>query len=244
MARLADNMTEGDRIAATKTAFDILDEVHESGGASAAELIDSTGLSRGGVYKHLRTLVDVDALVNHGGVYELGPKFTEYGLVGTDAPAVLDQTDKIDELARTLDAPVNLWVNDGDSCHCVYTTNADAREEYPRHRGDSERLVESPPGKAILARLPAPRRSELIGTHDQDLLSQLETLRERQLLEAELLFAPDWISIATPVVDPNDDPVAAIEIVIPAERASGIDVKNNIRGLLTETANQMRVEML
>jgi DNA-binding IclR family transcriptional regulator len=236
-------MAEGDRIAATETAFEILDEVHERGGASAAELIESTGLSRGGVYKHLRTLVAVDALANHDGVYELGPKFTEYGLGATDSP-VLDQTDKIDELARTLDAPANLWVGDDGGCRCVYTTNADGRDGYPRARGDSESLTESPPGKAILARLPASRRSELIGTHDEELMVQLETLRERQLLEEELLSTPDWISIATPIVDPSDDPVAAIEIVIPAERASGIDVKNNIRGLLTETANQMRVEML
>ena len=237
-------MAQRDRIAATETAFEILDEVHERGGASAADLIEATGLSRGGVYKHLRTLVAVDALVNHDGVYELGPKFTEYGLGATDSHAVLDQTEKIDELARTLDAPANLWVGDGDDCRCVYTTNADRRDGYPRERGDTERLSESPPGKAILARLPTERRSELIGTHNEDLMVQLETLRERQLLEEELLSAPDWISIATPVVDPSDEPVAAIEIVIPAERASGIDVKNNIRGLLTETANQMRVEML
>jgi len=236
-------MAGSDRIAATETAFEILDVVHDADGATAAELIEATGLSRGGVYKHLRTLVDVEALDNRNGVYVLGPKFTEYGTGETESHPMLEQTDKIDELAQSLDAPTNLWVRDEDGCRCVYTTHAD-REGYPRNRGDSEALVKSPPGKVILARMPSEQRIDLIGTHNDDLLAQLEELRERQLLEEPLVFAREWVSIATPVLDPSDEPVAAIEIVIPTERASGIDVKNNITGLLTETANKMRVEML
>lgn len=237
-------MTRSDRIEATRTAFDILDVIHDSQGATAAELIEATDLSRGGVYKHLRTLVEVDALANRDGVYVLGPKFTEYGLGTADSHSVADQTEKVDKLARTLDAPANLWTNDGDGCHCVYTALAEDRSEYPRSRGDSEPLAESPPGKVILAHLPSGRRTELIGTHDDELMAQVEELRERQLLEEGLSSAPAWVSIATPVLDPSDEPVAALEIVIPDERASGIDVKNNISGLLMETANRMRVEML
>lgn len=237
-------MSKDDRIGATKTAFEILDVVHESQGATAAKLIDATGLSRGGVYKHLRTLVDVGALRNHDGSYVLGPKFAEYGAETADSHALHDQTEKIDELSRSLNAPTNLWLKDDERCRCVYTTGAADREGYPRARGDSEPLTESPPGKAMLARMPPERRRKLIGTHNEDLMLQVETLRERQLMEEPLVFAPDWVSIATPVLDPSDGPVAAIETVIPSERASSIDVKNNVRGLLTETANRMRVEML
>lgn len=237
-------MSQDDRIAATKTSFEILDAVHESQGATAAELIEATGLSRGGVYKHLRTLVEVDALVNRDGVYALGPKLTEYGMGTAETHPVLEQTGKVDELARSIDMPANLWISDGDSCRCVYTAGAVDRDGYPRSRGDSELLVESPPGKVILARLPSARRAELVETHDAELTAQLETLRERQLLDAPLPSAPDWVSIATPVLDPSDEPVAALEIVVPSDRASGIDIKNNVTGLLTETANRIRVEML
>jgi|GEM_PF-3315927 len=238
-------MSGSDRIEATKTAFEIIDMIDESQGATAAELIEATGLSRGGVYKHLRTLVEVDALANRDGEYVLGPRFTEYGLGTSDAHAILDQTEKVDELARSLDAPTNLWVNDGDhECRCVYTTRTDDRAGYPRTRGDTEPLTQTPAGKVILAHLPKENRDELIGGDYEGLPAQLEELRERQLLDEPLSFAPEWVSIATPVLDPSDQPVGAIEIVIPAERATGIDVKNNISGLLTETANRMRVEML
>lgn len=237
-------MSAGDRIAATKTSFEILDVIYERQGASAAELIDATGLSRGGVYKHLRTLVDVDALVNRDGVYALGPKFTRYGLGTTDSPTVAEQTGKVDELARSLDAPANLWIHDDDRCHCIYTTLATSRDGYPRRRGDSEPLVESPPGKVILAYVSTGSDAGPAEPENRELSKQLETLRERRLLEEPLSFAPEWVSIATPVLDPSDHPVAAIEIVIPSERATGIDVKNNISGLLTETANRIRVEML
>jgi DNA-binding IclR family transcriptional regulator len=237
-------MASDDRIAATETAFEILDAVHESQGATAAELIEATDLSRGGVYKHLRTLVAVDALVNHDGVYALGPKFTEYSLGAAEVYPVLDQTDKVDELAQSLDAPTNLWANDADNCLCVYTALPSDREDYPRRRGDSEPLVKSPPGKVILARTADERRSELTRRHDDELQAQLEALREQQLLEEPLRFAPEWVSIATPVLDPSDQPVAALEVVVPAERANSIDVKNNVRGLLTETAHRIRVDML
>lgn len=237
-------MSKDDRIGATKTAFEILDVVHESEGATAAALIEATGLSRGGVYKHLRTLVDVGALRNRNGVYVLGPKFAEYGPETADSHVLHDQMEKIDELSRSLNAPTNLWLKDDERCRCVYTTGAADRDGYPRARSDSEPLTESPPGKAMLARMPPKRRRELIGTHNEELMLQVETLRERQLLEEPLLSAPEWMSIAAPVLDPSDEPVAAIEMVIPAERATGIDVKNNIRGQITETANRMRVEML
>lgn len=237
-------MSHGDRITATKTSFEILDIIHESQGATAAELIEETGRSRGGIYKHLRTLVEIDALMNRDGVYVLGPKFVEYGLEVTDTHSVLYQTEKVDKLSRTLDAPMNLWITDNNCCHCVYTKFPDDRDNYPRGQGDSERLVETPPGKSILAHLPSEQQTDLIGTQDSELLTQLRILQERQLLEESLSFAPDWVSIATPVLNPSEKPVAAIEVVIPVERANGIDVKNNISGLLTETANRMRVEML
>ena len=231
-------MTDGDRIAATKTAFELLDVVYESGGASAAELMDATGLSRGGVYKHLRTLVEVGALANRDGVYELGPTVAEYGVAASASHAVLDQTDAVDRLARRIDAPANLWVSDGEECHCRYTANAD-RAASPRAVGDSERLVESPPGKVMLARLPTRRRTELVGTHNETLLSQLETARERQFLEERLLSAPDWVSIAAPVLAPGDDAPAAIETVVPSERADRIDV-TTIGESLVETAAEMQ----
>lgn len=236
-------MPQRDQIVATKTAFEILDIVNDFQGASAAELIEATDLSRGGVYKHLRTLVEVGALVNRDGVYVLGPKFDEYGLRTAHSQFMFEQTGKIDELARSLNAPTNLWVHDDDNCRCVYTTLAADQDGYSRSRGDSELLVESPPGKVILARLGIERHSDLVGT-EEELSAQLKELRERQFLEETLSFAPEWVSIATPILDPSDHPVAAIEAVISSERAISTDVEHNISGLLTETANRIRVEML
>ncbi|WP_415380140.1 IclR family transcriptional regulator [Halosimplex sp. TS25] len=233
------------RISATETAFGILDVVHRYQGATAEEITEATDLSRAGVYKHLRTLVAVDALENRDGVYALGPKFTEYGLENSESRFVLDQSDKIDQLSHSLDAPINLWIAEDSDCRCVYTTGSDGRGDYPRRRGDSVPLTESPPGKAILAHLPEDRRDELTDGRDRSLSDQLEGLKERQFLEEPLDDDdPEWVAISTPVLDPSDRPVAAIEIVVSSERASGIDVKNNIRGLLTETAHQIRVEML
>lgn len=236
-------MSQENRITSTETSFRILDEVHRRQGATAEELIEVTGLSRAGVYKHLRTLVGLNALTNRGGVYELGPKMTEYRLQSNDSQFVAGQTDRIETLAQSLDAPITLWIREDEACHCTYVSQSEGREGFPRQRGDNESLTESPPGKAILAHLPTEQREALIGP-DESLPSQLEQLRERQLLEERLPEAPEWVSISTPVLNPSDEPVAAIEVVIPNDRASSIDVKNNIRGLLTEAANQIRVGML
>lgn len=237
-------MANRDRIAATETAFAILDAVHRSEGASAADIAERVGLSRGGVYKHLRTLLDVGAVVNHDGVYEIGPKLAAYDSAPSDVSVVADQTAKVDELSRSLDAPANLWVVNGDDCDCIHTSLPNERADYPRTEGTRCALADSVPGKAILAHLPEARRAALLDGVGDRVTEQLAAIREREILEEAVAGVPDWRSIATPVLDPNDDPVAAIEVVIPNERAGGLDVKNNIEGLLTETANQIRLELL
>lgn len=237
-------MMESDRITATATAFEILDVVHRTGGASAMTIAERVDLSRGGVYKHVRTLLDVGALVNHDGTYRIGPKFDEYATSTSAASVVADQTTKVDQLSQSLDAPANLWVANGDDCDCIHTSLPTERENYPRRTGTRHALTDCIPGKAILAHLPEARQDVLIEGGDESIREQLAAIRERELLEESIDGAPDWIAIATPVLDPSDHPIAAIEVVIPEERAGGVDVKNNIEGLMTETASQIRVELL
>lgn len=243
-------MANRDQIKSTKTAFELLDVIAEIGGATAADITARLDISRTSVYKHLRTLVSLDAVENEDGTFVLGPKIIEYAEQNrTDASPFVQNTAKIDTLAVSLDAPVNLWLPDGEHCVCRYTTLPNEGRENPRDEEECVLLVDSVPGKTILAQISPEERESMLEEHSDgrdmgEIQSQLQVVRERRILIESLAPEDHWYSIATPVTTLSRDPRGALEVVIPSERAKGIDVEVNIAGLLLDTANNLEAEAL
>ena len=241
-------MDDGNRIKATETAFEILDVLYESGGATAAETATALEMSRAGVYKHLRTLLAVGAVSNQSGLYTLGPKFEKYGRKTKQNKFVYEHRSMIDDLSMSLDAPTNLWVGNGDSAVCLYTTLPNRGRDNPRRQSQQSLLIETTPGKTILSFCDHEQREILLGSVSngmaKEIASQLQEIQERKLLIESLQPDADWVSIATPVLDSSNQPIGALEVVIPSERAKGLDVEVNIAGLIRDTANRIEVEMV
>lgn len=107
-------------------------------------------------------------------------------------------------------------------------------------------MVDSTPGKTILAYLDRKEHIDQLDQYDgpdntDSIREQLQAVRERDLLIESLAPRVDWFSIASPITDVSGDPHGALEVVIPSERARGINVEVNIAGLLLDTANKLEI---
>ncbi len=243
-------MTQRRKIKATEVSFAILDYIERTSGATAEELAEQCGISRQGIYKHLRTLMDINAVRNENGVYLLGPKLAEYEVRpdGPDAFYKRYQVE-IDGLADSLDASVNCWSKEGRRCVCKYQSVPNAERENPREIEESAVLVETIPGRTILAEYPDQNREAFINaeaaTPDQvEIRRQLRKASERNLLTETLEGRADWVSIASSFCDDSGEPVGAIEVVMPSERARGLDIEVNIVGSLLDTVKNIEIDAI
>lgn len=144
-------MANQDRIKSTETAFEILDVIVEIGEATAADITVQIDISRTSVYKYLRTFLSLGVVENEDETFVLGPKVAEYAEENrTDASPFVQNTAKIDTLAISLDAPVNLWLSDSEHCVCRYTTFPNEGRENPRDEDERVLLVPrtGSPGRA------------------------------------------------------------------------------------------------
>lgn len=243
-------MQSPDRIQSTATAFSLLDAIAEANGASVAELDGDLEISRTTIYKHLRALEDVDAVENDGGIFGIGPKFSEYvrarnsGITGP-----VQEAQGIDDLAVSLDAPVNLWIRGDDTCKCVYSSLPNKGRENPRHHEENHPLVDACPGKTILAYLPTSDREAVLADYEKEidatqLTEQTQQIRDRKVLIESLEPDAGWLSISTPLFGKSGYPRGALEVVIPSERGQGIDIEVNIMGLLLDTASGFDIESM
>jgi DNA-binding IclR family transcriptional regulator len=243
-------MVSDNRIKAAETSFEILDIISESGGATAIEIADRLGLSRGGVYKHIRTLQHVGAIENEGGTYVIGHRIAYFAgksapgqLSGdTDTPFGRNQLDPVVDLSMSIDSPVNTWTLEGTTCRCVHTCLPDVGRENPRAEGDEWEITSAVPGRAILATLDDERRRRTVGTLDDDVDEKLGKARRRGVLIEPLETVEGWQSVSAPIMDENDTAVGAIEAVLPSERAQGIDLEVNIVGQVLDTARRLHLE--
>jgi DNA-binding IclR family transcriptional regulator len=242
-------VAHSDRIKATETAFDILDYIHDSEGATARAIAEETTLSRQGVYKHLRALEAADAVQNQNGTFVLGAKLAEYGLTVRDRNTIYARyRSDIDDLAVSLDAPVNYWSLEERECLCLYTSLPAEGRENPRNQGDSEPLVDNTPGNTILAEYDSDERSAIVKEYAEaldleEIRSQIQTVEERGLLIQALANEPDWVSISTAICRPSGEPEGAVEVVMPHQRARGIDIEVHVAGSLLDAVDKIELDI-
>lgn len=241
-------MTHRRKIKATEVSFAMLDHIERTGGATAEELADKCDISRQGAYKHLRTLADIDAVSNENGVFVLGPKLAQYEVQPEGPDEFYNKYQvEIDGLADSLNAPVNCWSKEGRRCICQYQSFPDEDRGNPREIEENAVLTDNIPGRTILAEYGNQRRetfleAEAPESDQSELRQQLRKARERNVLTETLEGRPDWVSIASSFSDSTGAPVGAIEVVMPSERARGLDIEVNIVGSLLDTVKKIEID--
>lgn len=241
-------MVNQKKIKATKTSFAILDYIKKSGGATAREVADNCDISRESAYKHLRTLIDVNAVKNEDGTFVLGPKIPNYQL-NTEASNqhYKHHMDKLENLAISLDTSVNFWSKEDHKCVCLYRARPSSEHDNPRELKENLFLTDTIPGRTILAEYSYENReilfeSKSFGTKPENINAQIQKAQERGILIESIVTTSGWVSVASAFSTPSGSPVGSIEVVLPSERARGIDLEVNIAGSLLDTINRIEVD--
>jgi DNA-binding IclR family transcriptional regulator len=186
----------GRTLQTTAVSLQIVDHILELGGASLAELVETTGLARSTVHSHLSTLGAYGYVVNEDNRYHLGAKFChlgdyvrtrkEYHRIAEEAIARLaeESTMEVDFAVEEHGRIISLYGNldfaniprfliDGSPFH-VHTT-ASGKAIIAHY--DEERV------RSIIERWGLPAATDRSITTEADLFAELERVREQGFAE-------------------------------------------------------------
>lgn len=244
-------------VRAVERACDLLDAMHEMGGAGVTELADRLGSSKSTVHNHLRTLEQQGFVVKRDGEYELGYRFLTLGGAKRDeAPFYRIAKDHVDELAsETGDLAAATTEEAGRNIYLYLATGAEAVSVGIR-LGTQLPLHCLASGKAILAALPERRVEEIVEEHGlqahtpntitdpETLYAELETIRERGYALDNEERIQGMRAVAAAVRNEAEDTVlGAIVVSGSTNRVKGDYLREELPELVTNRAREIEINV-
>lgn len=228
------------QVGATGTAFGVVEELADRGGAGVTELASALGLSKSAVHKHLTTLVELGYAEKRAGEYRLGVRFHWLGERARRAHPLFPLVEsEVENLAANANATAGVLVEDrgeGLYLHRRGRREADVRVS----------LFRTAVGKALLAHLPEDRRRELLaeaGARDGALRRELRAARDRGLVVDYGGDGSEYNAVAAPITDGEGAGVAAVGVSGPRRRLAGKRLEEDVSGLVVSTAKRISVEL-
>jgi DNA-binding IclR family transcriptional regulator len=199
-------------VKSARTAFEIIEYIHEQDGAKIGELAEYLDLAKSTVHGYLATLEALEYLVTNGTTYNLSLKFLYHG---TAARNSIPLSGLADETLAALAEATSLvaWLVVEEHGRAVYLDRAVGDETVQSYGRISKRtdLHSSASGKAILAHLPdstvrkvldsygLAARTEYTITDEAALFEELAAVREQGYAESKHEVALGIYSVAAPV---------------------------------------------
>lgn len=199
-------------VKSARTAFEIIEYIHDHGGADLDELTDEFDLAKSTVHGYLSTLESLEYLVSDGGSYHLSLKFLSHGTAARNAVPISGQADAI--LSALADETgLVAWLVVEEHGRAVYLDRAVGDEVGQTYGRISKRTDLHGPaaGKAILAHLSdakigaivdnygLPARTEYTISNEDELHAELSTVRQRGYATSKHEVALGVQSVAAPV---------------------------------------------
>ncbi|WP_169051762.1 IclR family transcriptional regulator [Halorhabdus amylolytica] len=217
------NRSDGPSVKAVHTSLDVLRVVADLDGAGVSEIASRLDRSKGGVYKHVRTLTDRGYLVEDGTTYRPGLRYWTLGTDVRDRLVPEQVKSTVDDLSASIGHAVALIVYEAGIAAVVYSRVPSDTAIQPIVEGDSLPLHATAAGKAVLAYLPEDERETILdgdlAAHTNATLTDpaavkdaLETVRERRLAEDHGEYVADVEAIAAPVIGANGYPFGSIAV--------------------------------
>lgn len=199
-------------VKSARTAFEIIEYIHEQDGAGLGELAEQLDFAKSTIHGYLATLESLEYLVSDGGEYHLSLKFLYHG---TAARNSVPLSGLADETLFTLAQESSLvaWLVVEEHGRAVYLDRVMSDEAVRTYGRISKRTHLHGPaaGKVILAHLPdsrvrdivdsygLPARTEHTITDEETLLEELSTVRQQGYATSEHEVALGVQSVAAPV---------------------------------------------
>lgn len=248
-------MTENtNHVSTTKTSFRIVEGIRDNPGAGVSQLARDLDLSKGAVYKHLQTLVDLGYLVREDDGYYISNQFLSLGIhsrmrlpLEDIRPAVRNLTDTTSHVANFIARENNrgMYALQFEPTKDVSTNIAE---------GDVAPLHATAGGKAILAFLSEEERMEVLDSYGLAQYTE-NTITDRRELERELKsvrgrrvsfdreeYQVGHHCVASPVTDQDGDPIGAVSVT--GYQLFGKHLEEDVTGLVISAAKSIENGLL
>lgn len=235
--------------------FAVLDAVHELGEAGVTEIADHIGIAKSTVHDHLTTLVKHKFLIKKGSTYQVGLKCYYYGVQAKKRQNFVDIVrPSLERIASKTGEIAWLMVEEhGEGVYLEKAQGEQAVQPYGE-LGKRVPMHNIASGKAILAHLPEERVSQIVTettldgrtentiTDVDELLSELETVRERgyALNDGENLTG--FRAVASPILD-DENPLGSIAVSGPENRFRGDRFTGDLPEIITGAANAIELSL-
>jgi len=243
-------------VKAAATSFEIIEALRRLDGAGVAELSDELDMPKSTVHDHLRTLTDLQYLVNRDGTYYVGARFLELGgYVRNERKLYQIAAPEIKKLADKTGEHANLMIEEHGKGVFLYKAKGEDAVQLDTHVGMRVDLHTTAMGKAILSKLSEERVDAIIDRHGLPAVTE-KTITDEAELKDELTaierrgYAVDdeervagMRCVAAPICDADEDPIGAISISGPSNRFDDETFEEEIPKHVLSTANVVEVNM-
>ncbi|WP_243637771.1 IclR family transcriptional regulator [Natrarchaeobius oligotrophus] len=246
------------RIKSVDKAFLIIQALREQGnaGAGVTTVADAVGMSKGSAHTYLNTLKQHGVVTEQNGRYRLGLQLLELGEYAKRQNLVYQcAQDPVDEIATRTGELARLVVKEQGYGVYLYKAEGDNAIETTIQPGQREYLHCTSQGKAILAHLSEsevreivderglPARTEDTITDIDELLDELEEIRERGVAFSRSESTRGMRCVASPVHAPDGSVVAAIGVCGPMSRLQGDRFTEEIPDIVRNAANIVEINI-
>ncbi|WP_200531163.1 IclR family transcriptional regulator [Halorubrum sp. LN27] len=238
------------------TVLSIVEYLEQAGEAGVTEISDSVGVSKSTAHNHLTTLRERGYVVNEDGQYRLGLRFLRIGettRIQTDLFEIARP--QIESLVEGMELVGNLAVEEHREGVYLYRSRGSDDIRFSTRVGERHDLHCTATGKSILAHVSSDRLEalleslELTGytehtiTEKQNLLDELDRVRDRGVAFDEEEYGPGLRCVGVPIFGPDDVVIGAISLSGPAADMKGDWYRETLPDRLRATKNRIEVNL-
>lgn len=244
-----------DSVGSVETMFDIIEHIHQAGGATISEIAAELDYAKSTIHRHLTTLEKRGYVVNDHGYY-VGLRFLELGEDARNRRRGSQLAkEKVEELAQETNERAQFLVE--EHAEAVYIHRALGSRAVRTDPGIGKRipLHATASGKAILATMPSEKVSCIIEqtlfaevteetvTDAEELRCELAEIRERGYAFNREENLDGLHAVGVPVRNPNGGVIGGLSVSGPSHRFTGELFEDELPTLLLGTANELELNI-
>jgi len=238
------------------TLLSIVEHLEQVGEAGVSEISDSVGVSKSTVHNHLATLRENGYVINQEGRYRLGLRFLRIGELTRTRTGLFEiARPQVEDLVEGTNLVGNLAVEEHGEGVYLYRSRGSDDIQFSTQAGERHDLHCTATGKSILAHVSSARLESLLEslsitrytdhtiTSEQELLNELEQVRNRGVAFDEEEYGPGLRCIGAPIFGPEDEVIGAISISGPAADMRGDWYRKTLPDQLQSAKNRIELNL-
>ncbi|WP_313692349.1 IclR family transcriptional regulator [Halorarum halobium] len=242
-------------IQAVETSHEIIEALRELDQPTVTDVATHIESSKGGVFKHLKTLQKSGFVIREGNQYRLGLRFLDIGgELRYSHPRSQTIKEKMKELAEETDETSIYTVLDDTKTTTLYRETGSRGVSTRTRIGKRLYPHETAAGKSILSQLPRGEVEDIIDdvglppitentiTEKERFIEELDTVRERGYAYNLGESVEGLVAMAVPLV-PNGEVMGACSVTGPYHRMKEDPINEEITDTLLSFVNELELNI-